>query len=96
MAEFIDRNDAAQALCHRLNDAKTKGFVVSILMDVPAADVKPVVRGKWIVEHLEQHVTCTCSVCRTNYYYYKRGQYHIDTSYYCPSCGARMEGADNE
>ena len=87
MAEFIDRNDAAQALCHRLNDAKIKGFVVSILMDVPAADVKPVVRGKWIFDDFDgDGFDYQCPCC---------SMYAKKPSNFCPNCGADMREADN-
>lgn len=54
---------------------------------IPAADVAPVVHGRWIMHDDEFGLTCECSVC------------HIETmgdGNYCPNCGAKMYGGDND
>lgn len=75
-----------------------------IQMDIsklPAADVSPVVRGKWV--HITRYnegerMIATCSRCRN------RGEvrsirtefgiWEIDSPR-CPNCGAKMDGGDN-
>ena len=57
----------------------------------PAADVVEVKRGKWEVTEHREHINVICSNCNEDFYVYKKGQYRIDRSNYCPKCGARME-----
>lgn len=47
---------------------------------IPAADVRPMVRGKWI----KINGLTACSVCKEN----PPRTYHN----YCPNCGAKMDG----
>ena len=60
-----------------------------------AADVAPVVHGKWILvganaHHYEISVEEKCSVCSR--YVYRYDTQPQDT--FCPSCGAKMDGGD--
>jgi hypothetical protein len=68
------------------------------VIDAPAADVAPVVRGRWIRPHWKNsNYCCDCSECggeamHRDYQWHKNGVYPI-----CPNCGARMYGGgDNE
>lgn len=79
------------------------------VIDAPAADVAPVVHGRWtaqcVVEldggwTLEdvpyneyQHSNPICSVCRKTALL-DGGEDYV-TSPYCPNCGARMDGGSN-
>ena len=58
--------------------------IYSEVKKLPAADVAPVVHGRWI---MGEHWSCTCSVC---------GSLGIanDGKKYCPYCGARMDQED--
>ena len=59
---------------------------VQILSDIPAADVVPVVHGRW--EHGK------CNLCGEHApYWCLATTYH--ESMYCPSCGAKMDGGKN-
>lgn len=62
-------------------------YDIKLIDEIPAADVAPVVHGRWIMHDDEFGLTCECSVC------------HIETmgdGNYCPNCGAKMDGgADN-
>jgi hypothetical protein len=61
--------------------------------DAPAADVAPVVHGRWIRPHWKNSNYCyDCSECggeamHRDYQWAKDGIYPI-----CPNCGARMDG----
>lgn len=59
---------------------------VTNIMNIPAADVAPVVHGEWIHKNGEMY----CSVCGSealmDEVYYE--------SPYCPDCGARMDGVN--
>lgn len=67
------------------------------VLNCPAADVAPVVHGRWIHSRYEdcseQFELVKCSLCNHEAYamaFYVRG------GNYCPSCGAKMDGgADN-
>lgn len=51
--------------------------VKKLLQNLPSADVAPVVHGKWI--------DCICSHCGYEVFPW-------NCNYYCPNCGARMDG----
>lgn len=104
MAECIEREklikEVRRLSTHYLNEWDTLG-VLAAIDRIPAADVRPVVRGEW--EHTEdfdeygggRYVEWTCSVCFSK----AKGGWavrdeHIDeapTWNFCPNCGARME-----
>lgn len=66
--------------------------------DAPAADVAPVVHGRWIHSRYEdcseQFELVKCSQC--NHEAYAMAIY-VHGGNYCPNCGAKMDGgADHE
>ena len=55
----------------------------------PESDVVEVVRGRWIKRQFADEPTAfgySCSECHSTY--------EVDTNY-CPHCGAKMDGGDN-
>lgn len=50
-----------------------------------AADVVPVLHGRWIASHDD---ICTCSICKYPVYA------AWNATNYCPNCGAKMDGGD--
>ena len=100
MAEYIEREAAIESFRKNLdggyvltNDAQT----THILRSIPAADVRPVVRGKWeevdrapIFEGMGEHSTYRCSSCRAYQFY---DVFDDGTARYnfCPNCGCAME-----
>lgn len=60
-----------------------KKLVRSIIQRTPAADVVPVVHGRWIASHDE---FCACSICKYPFYV------GWNQANYCPNCGAKMDG----
>ena len=57
-------------------------FADNALKEIPPADVRPVVRGKWI-DYDDDYGAYCCSVCEQNA--------PEDTEWpYCPHCGAYM------
>ena len=87
MTEYIEREKAMQI-------AFTSPFFSNALMEeiktIPAADVAPVRHGRWVNESFYTH----CSVCGNTAIYDKYGQ--EVKSDYCPNCGCRMDGGDDE
>ena len=61
--------------------------------NIPAADVAPVVHGRWEwlgPNGLVTDCMCgTCSACKV------RSKYIVNTML-CPNCGAKMDGGDND
>lgn len=92
--EYIDREAANLAFAEQGFDwDKAKQALAS----VPAANVVPVVHGKWIRPHWKNSdYCCDCSECdgeamHREYQWNKKGIYPI-----CPNCGAKMDGGAND
>lgn len=92
MAEYIEREAAEDAV----GEAHLKGLnPLWELRDVPAADVVPVVHGRWEYDlpTINTYGQLRCSIC--NWWTLDPS---VDRSYsYCPNCGAKMGGGtDND
>ena len=60
------------------------------LLNIPAADVRPVVRGKW--ERMSDNdvfgdIHCKCSACGEDWW---QGRGWFRNAHFCPNCGADM------
>ena len=97
MPDYISREAANKAVCELCGTSEGT-FCVRCdrnpLQAIPAADVKPVVRGKWIKK--EPYEVWKCSVCEMdNKYAYSYGDDDYELQdIYCPQCGANMDGSD--
>lgn len=95
MAEYIGRDAAIEAAKH----AWAKGLEPSQYIEIlPAADVAPVVHGRWddsgryTFPSGDTAVRCTNCGCTLT-----ESEYHLNNWNYCPVCGAKMDGdADHE
>lgn len=80
MAEYIER----EALLDRIRGTgyaePIKSNLLVMAVTLPAADVRPVVRGEW----MKNGWSIRCSVCGYDMPFSVRN--------YCPNCGAVMEG----
>ena len=100
MAGYIEREALEVELNHRLNflmgengeyDHYTSGFdeAVTRVENFPAADVAPVRHGKWLYGDYYD-IGDVCSECDWD-------SKMTHPSYrYCPNCGARMDGGEDE
>ena len=52
-------------------------------------DAVPVVHGRWIASHDN---FCACSICKYPVYFVEAGWNQTN---YCPNCGAKMDGGDD-
>ena len=78
----IPRIDGGGYNCDRLDDE---------LNNFPAADVQEVRHGKWFLER-ERNGNCfQCSACGVCF----RNSIKFGTNY-CPNCGAKMDGKEDE
>ena len=90
MAEYIERAEALEITTRTCGDYAAAWTEIRKL---PAADVVPVVHGKWIRPHWKNSdYCCDCSECdgeamHREYQWNKKGIYPI-----CPNCGAKMDG----
>lgn len=79
-----------------------KDFII-IPKDTPAADVAPVVHGRWIYNPngMDWNLGAwQCSVCKCNNNNLpgndKHNPYIFQGSNYCPNCGAKMDEEEND
>lgn len=88
MDEYIKRQAALDALqapeIFNINPRH-----IELIKNIPAADVAPVVHGRWIADGDGYHWTYNCSICA-----WKDGYPFNERHNFCPSCGARMDGGD--
>lgn len=101
MAEYIEREDTINSKPEGRNQEQSgkeeynKGwndcrrYFVQIIESQTAADVAPVVHGRWIrfKEHDSCYVHMRCSECSA----YWSDPSHADSFRYCPNCGAKMD-----
>lgn len=95
MAEYIDREALRKVLenwrdAHAdVDDEQGCGLLEDVIWEVdaqPAADVVPVVHGRWVPFHSEAAGDIQyCSACEIGF--------DAKTDY-CPNCGAKMDGAE--
>lgn len=84
MAEYIDR-EKAKSLLH----IEYAYAAEQLLDEIPAADATPVVHGRWVCVHKIDPISgYRCSKCRRIV--------GFDLTPYCPNCGAKMDGGDND
>lgn len=64
---------------------------IEILKDIPAADVRPVVRGKWVTYRPDCRPVCNwkCSACSYDFGFGVQPNWN-----FCPNCGADMREVD--
>lgn len=93
MDEYINRGTAIAKLTvlEVTEPNATMADAKRVLADIPAADVAPVVHGRWI--HDGHRINggidwCHCSECG------KSDNFCARTNY-CPSCGAKMDEKGN-
>lgn len=90
MAEYIDREALLKHLqeCRETSVGSCPTFAVIAAVQayvggMPAADVAPVVHGKWIEHDDFLGRTVECSECHSE---------TMGDTPYCPACGAKMDG----
>lgn len=84
MAEYIDRDALLKHKRHISLDRYEIECIVDVdrIIEAPAADVAPVVHGKWI--HNDDWWEFICTNCH-------KGIGNIQKYKYCPNCGAKMD-----
>ena len=114
MTEYVERkkleetfDNADPDVCESNFDGYSEwGFgrenVRNVIRSVPAADVAPVVHGRWIKKwdlydkgfYISRKVWYECSNCGMKTHY-KDESFEKEVGYnYCPNCGAKMRQED--
>lgn len=100
MAEYIDREALITKFKkmelgeHGLVERLFADGVYAVIAAFPAADVAPVVHGRWLErEDPMLDVYYVCSVCKEAFYIEATGYTEDDLFVYtyCPNCGAKMD-----
>ena len=92
MSDLIKREDAIKAIEERSFAVRDWYTVKAILRNVKAVSSADRPQGEWI-EVEDVSISCRCSVCGWEAHLYEDDVYGMP---YCPNCGARMKGADDE
>ena len=90
MAEYIEREAAIRVVNGQSSLTMTRSSLIDSISKLPAADVVPVVNGKWRT-HSDRPDSLICSVCSYGFDMWKH-----DPHNYCPHCGAKMDGGDSD
>lgn len=91
MSEYIDRDRLLKVLEHNFYGIGGAGVMRQMIEMQPAADVSPVRHGRWIYG---EDIDIQCSVCGADAL--TEGDYRQTRSNYCPNCGAKMDGGDED
>jgi len=88
---YIAVDDVANAIYHNFPSVRTMADARSVIEEAPTIDAVSVVHGEWVNarDGVSDHVKCTN--CFRTYYLGIVENYN-----YCPNCGAKMKGADDE
>lgn len=93
MAEYIERSYirkmAMFEMAYTMETEADAAIVLRMIDDAPAADVAPVVHGRWEYDlpTINTYGQLRCSIC--NWWTLDPS---VDRSYsYCPNCGAKMD-----
>lgn len=89
MIDYIERNELIKNLKYFAPEHYS-GLIDNLITKQPAADVAPVRHGRWVNENFYTH----CSVCG-NMAIYDKYSREVESNY-CPNCGCRMDGGDDE
>ena len=94
--EYIRRSDALKGVeLFQCGLAEIEAVQSDYIERLPAADVAPVVHGKWVHSRYDrssgQFDVVKCSRCGLEAY---AMAYHVRDGNYCPKCGARMDGGN--
>ena len=90
--KYYDGMQVHDILCECLDDYDTILTILEKFAETPTIDAVSVVHGEWI-EVDDVSISCRCSVCGWEAHLYEDDVYGMP---YCPNCGCRMKGADDD
>lgn len=90
MAEYIDKQKAIDELCN-VEEYNTRS--IATIKDMKPADVRPVVRGRWVRHYCDEdgkYDGWGCDKCKEWYFF------GPSKPNFCPNCGADMKEETKE
>lgn len=81
--EYISREAAIEAVKGRFS-MPVDNLIVEVMKTVPAAGVRPVVRGKWKHDGSDWKNRFICDQCGYKWFF------EAEEAHFCPNCGADM------
>ena len=91
MAEYIEREAAIRVVNGQSSLTMTRSSLVDSISKLPAADVAPVVHGRWVDRIVDENEVIQPWMQR---YYCSECLEGGSQSWFkfCPNCGAKMDG----
>ena len=98
MGDYVDRKRLKEAIredalnCLSCYNGEVLNLVLTEIDEAPAADVRPVVRGRWIKQNDDPlDGNFYCSACHSGIDIATGSETPIDREmFFCPNCGADM------
>jgi hypothetical protein len=84
MDDYISREAAISKILSDPTDAHYPSWYAEKLKQIPAADVRPVVKAQWVPNVPHRDLRPRCTAC---------GMLHPVRTNFCPNCGADMREA---
>lgn len=86
--DYISREKAIENVLDQMKHSTSENAMRERLLNLVAADVRPVVRGKWTGNKRHQ----SCSECHMTYCVPdgQDGELDLTAYHFCPNCGADM------
>ncbi len=83
---------------HSYVKAREAGAAQTLVREAPTIEAEPVRHGRWVYDYDGDYEKCTCcgipDALSRNDYEYRGGKIRDNNSFYCPNCGAKMDGGD--
>ena len=91
MAEYIEREDALHAILGEPTESHYPSWYAERIKTLPAADVAPVVHGRWVDRIVDENEVIQPWMKR---YYCSECLEGGSQSWFkfCPNCGSKMDG----
>ena len=101
MADYIKREEVYDQLdrwARDLNNPQVyqRDDARCVIDGIPSADVAPVRHGKWIKDDVFGIPVYRCSACDKEFWLSADDTPQGSSYRYCPNCGARMDGDEND
>lgn len=84
VTDYISREAAIELLTMALDDEWEPEYATDRMNEIPAADVRPVVRGKWKHDGSDWKNRFICDQCGYKWFF------EAEEAHFCPNCGADM------
>ena len=91
MDEYINATTLLKEIDYAFHtDTIGKKDVINLIVNLPVADITPVLHGRWVIDSAGGKIACSdCGCIHLGY----NGRLPPN---YCPNCGAKMGGDMNE